>query len=260
MQSEVTGQGSPIVLVGGGLTGWASWEPFVEKFEGQHRKVIRVQLLAVQLGLDNRPLPENYSVSFESNALRETLDSLALTQPFDIVAWSFGALITLDFALNNPGRIRTLTLIEPPALWVLRETGKFDDVAKQKADYFLTFKGDISEDMLARFLVDAGFVAPGQSPRELPQWNRWLVFKQSLRDNPYAVLHTDHLERLKSIGVPTLLVRGTGSTPWLHNIIAGLAENIPHATVVEFPGGHAPHIVSADAFMSALEKFQEDHQ
>src|SRR5512133_2280626 len=136
MQCEVKGEGDPVLLVGGGLTGWKSWEPFVEIFNSKHRKVIRVQLLAVQYGLENRPLPVDYSVKTESSALAATLDSMGLTIPLDIVDWSFGAFTSLDYALDHPERIRTLTLIEPPAIWVLRETGKWDDEAQQAADFF----------------------------------------------------------------------------------------------------------------------------
>ena len=87
MQCEVKGEGNPILLVGGGLTGWKSWEPFVEIFNAKQRKVIRVQLLAVQYGLENRPLPAVYSVKTESGALATTLDSLGFTAPIDVVAW-----------------------------------------------------------------------------------------------------------------------------------------------------------------------------
>jgi pimeloyl-ACP methyl ester carboxylesterase len=258
MQCEVKGEGDPIVLVGGGLTGWKSWEPFVEFFTAKQRKVIRVQLIAVQYGLENRPLPQDYSVKTESGALAATLDSIGLTFPADIVAWSFGAFTSLDYALDHPWRIRTLTLIEPPAMWVLRETGKFDDEAEQTAKFFQEFHGSITEDMLADFLVHAGFVAPGQSPRDLPQWNGWVPFRQSLLCNPAVVSYEDNAERLKKFQPPVLLVKGTGSTDWLHQVISGLSENIPHSRIVEFPGGHAPHIVSRDKFLSELQKFQKE--
>lgn len=258
MQCVVKGTGDPIVLVGGGLTGWKSWEPFVEIFNADLRRVILVQLLAVQYGLENHALPENYSVKTESGALRVTLDSLQLKAPIDIVAWSFGAYASLDFALDHPERIRTLTLIEPPALWVLRETGKFDSEVEKAATFFMKFKGDITEDMLAEFLQQAGLVPPGQSPRDLPQWNGWVPFRQSLRSNPYTVTFRDSKERLMKFQPPVLLVKGKGSTLWLHDIIDGLSENIPHTKVVEFPGGHAPHLVSRDAFLSELKKFQEE--
>jgi pimeloyl-ACP methyl ester carboxylesterase len=257
MQSETTGSGSPIVLVPGGLTGWVSWEPFVKAFSAK-RTVIRVQLLGVQWGLEDHPIPEDYSVKTESSALAATLDSLNYRMPVDVVAWSYGAFTALDYALDHPERIRTLTLIEPPAMWVLRALEKWDDEAQQSADFFLTQKGDITEDMLAEFLRQAGFVQPGQSPRELPMWDNWLPFRQSLRVNPAVVSHRDDLERLNKFQPPTLLIKGTGSTAWLHQVIDGLSENIPNSRVLEFPGGHAPHIVSRDSFLVELEKFQNN--
>lgn len=257
MQCEVKGEGNPVVLVGGGLTGWKSWGPFVDTFTAKHRKAIRVQLICVQYGLENRPLPSDYSVKTESNALAATLESLEYREPVDVVAWSYGAFTSLIFALDHPERIRTLTLIEPPALWVLRETGRFDEEAQHTAAFFQKFHGDITEDMLADFLVHAGFVAPGQSPRDLPQWNDWVHFRQSLRDNPFVVSYNDSAQRLRQFQPPVLLVKGTGSTRWLHHIIDGLSETLPHSRVLEFPGGHAPHIVSRDKFLPALEEFQK---
>jgi pimeloyl-ACP methyl ester carboxylesterase len=151
-----------------------------------------------------------------------------------------------------------LTLIEPPAMWVLRETGKWDDETQQTVDFFQTQKGDITEDMLAEFLQRAGFVQPGQSPRELPKWNYWVPFRHSLRINPSVVSSRDDIKRLQHFQRPVLLVKGTGSTKWLHKIIDALSENLPLSKVVEFPGGHAPHIVSTDKFISELEKFQSE--
>ena len=256
MQSDVTGSGRPIVLVPGGLTGWASWEPFVKDFS-ENRTVIRVQLLGVQYGLEDRPLPEDYSVKMESAALAATLEALGYSNPVDVVAWSYGALTSLDFALDHPDWIRSLTLIEPPSLWVLHATGKWSDEAREMADFSSTFHGEISEDMLAEFLKHAGFVQPGHSARDLPQWDSWVPYRRSLRMNPHVVTHRDDAKRLRNFWQPTLLVKGTGSAPFLHQIIDALAENIPHAQVVEFPGGHAPHIVSRDSFLTALERFQE---
>jgi hypothetical protein len=53
-------------------------------------------------------------------------------------------------------------------------------------------------------------------------------------------------------------VKGSGSTRWLHHIIDGLSEHITHSRVVEFPGGHAPHIVSRDMFLPEWERFQKE--
>src|SRR5262245_54281329 len=58
MQIDVKGTGgTPLVLVGGGLTGWASWEPHQARLMTK-RTVARAQPLSVEYGLLNRPLPE----------------------------------------------------------------------------------------------------------------------------------------------------------------------------------------------------------
>lgn len=257
MQFNIIGKGTPILLVPGGLTGWISWEPHA-KILSEKRTVIRVQLLNVQYGLENHTLPTDYSVKSESDALAATLDSLGYTAPVDVVGWSYGAFTALQYSLDHPLHIRTLTLIEPPAMWVLRSNGKFDESTRKEADFFLTLHGDITEDMLAEFLQHAGFIKPGQSARELPQWNLWVPFRQSLRNSSTVVNYNDDLKRLQNFQSPVLLVKGTGSSPWLHQVIDVLGKNIPHSRIVEFPGGHASHIVSMDKFIMELEKFQNE--
>src|SRR5512135_193680 len=123
LKTKVKGEGSPLVLVPGGLTGWKSWEPFVDSFVQKHRKVISVQLLNVDAAIENYSLPQDYSLKTESRALNSAIDSLEIREPADIVAWSYGAMTSLDFSLDHPERVRTLTLIEPPAIWVLRTNG-----------------------------------------------------------------------------------------------------------------------------------------
>ena len=79
-----------------------------------------------------------------------------------------------------------------------------------------------------------------------------------MRNCPSVVDYNDDIKRLQNFQVPTLLVKGTGSSTWLHQVIDALAKNIPHSRVVEFAGGHAPHIVSMGEFIPELEKFHSD--
>jgi pimeloyl-ACP methyl ester carboxylesterase len=116
MQAQVAGKGTALVLLGGGSTGAGAWEPHAARLVW-NRTVIRLQNLNLQYGIENRPLPPHYSVKTESQAMKASLDDLHLTQPLDLVGWSYGGLIALDFAFDNPDRVRTLSLIEPPAFW-----------------------------------------------------------------------------------------------------------------------------------------------
>lgn len=253
MLSEITGEGDPLVLVPGGLTGWLSWMPFAERL-ATSRKVVRVQLLSVQLGLDGQPLPPGYSPRTEAQALADTLVSLGLTTPVDFAAWSYGAEATLDFALDNPGWVRTLTIIEPPAFWVLPS---LDAEAKRVLEEERRLsRDDVTEDQLEAFVQRAGLVPPGSNPRDLPQWPLWVRHRQSLRANPSIAEYKGDRRRLARFTPPALLVKGTGSASILHQIIDELERQLPKAQVVEWPGGHAPHIVSMEPFLERMAAFQ----
>ncbi len=255
MQSKVTGTGMPIVLVGGGLTGWLSWDPHAERLSAS-RKVVRLQPLNVQWGLEGRPLPPDYSVKTEGRALAAALDALGLTDAVDVVGWSFGGLATLDFALDHPDRVRTMTVIEPPALWVLHALGPLDDEARASEASLRSLHGEISEAQLEVFLHVAGFARPGTSVRDLPQWPGWNRHRQSLRNSSAVLAHRDDLSRLNAFAKPVLLVKGTGSSRFLHQAIDAMASRFARATVIELPAGHAPHIVSMDPFLEALARLQ----
>ena len=92
---------------------------------------------------------------------------------------------------------------------------------RQTLSFFESLHGNITDDMLAVFLQEAGLAKPGQSPRDLPQWPQWLPFKQSLRNNPAVITHNDEMKRLQDFKSPVLLVKGTGSAQFLHKIIDG---------------------------------------
>lgn len=261
MLYKLTGEGPPIVLVPGGLTGWVSWDSFIPHFS-KEKKVIQVQLLNVQYGLEDKRLPKDYSVITESKALEATLSAVHLEGKADFIGWSYGGLVLLDYALNNPEKVRTLTLIEPPALWVVGSDLEKDPELKKARDYLSLGPGTdatITDQDLEEFLSFAGFSSPGESVRNFPQWNAWLNFKQSLRCNSVVPQHHDNLKRLRNFPAPVLLVKGTGSVYFLHRIIDGCGKSFPQSHVVEFPGGHAPHLVSRDQFLEAVESFQR-HQ
>jgi pimeloyl-ACP methyl ester carboxylesterase len=255
MQAHVTGNGPRIVLVGGGLTGWKSWVPHAERL-APSRTVARLQLLSVQWGLQDRALPDGYGVRMESEALAAALDGLEWSEPVDLVAWSYGGLVSLDFALNRPERVRTLTLIEPPAVWLLPGRGRGDPDVRALLELQIARDRDVSDHDLERFIRAVGLAPPGMSPRQLPQWPDWMEHRRSLRNVTDAFAHVDDPARLRALGLPVLLVTGTDTAPFLRRVHERLDLELPDARALEMPGGHAPHLVSMDRFLEALATFQ----
>jgi pimeloyl-ACP methyl ester carboxylesterase len=254
MQYETIGHGDALILVPGGLTGWLSWIPHAEALAPSY-KVTRVQLNNVALGLSGDPVPATYSVNYEVESLTRTVNELNITEAH-FAAWSFGAETTLSFAIRNPNRVRSLTLIEPPAMWVLRSRGPLsDDLLAEQAFQKSLAVDDLSEDQLAAFMDYAGLVPPGVDIRTLPQWPTWAKHRNSLRFGDAAFAHEDDIARVQNFNKPVLLVKGDGTNTTDHAIIDILGEDFPNARVVTYPGGHAAHIVSMGPFMETYTQF-----
>ncbi len=256
MPSEITGSesGSPIVLVPGGLTGWLSWEPHAGQLSETNR-VLRVQLLSVDLGLRNEPLPSGYSVDYETDALARTIEQNQLSQAH-FVAWSYGAEISLNYALNNRDRVRTLTLIEPPAIWVLRSRGPLSrGLVEEQRKIQSLGSGEVSESQLEWFTHFAGFVPVNVDPKKLPQWPVWLKHRNSLRTGDVVYRHEDDIQRVRNFKKPVMLFKGEGSSLFLHQIVDILGSEFPRVRVEMLPGGHAPQLASMKEFMNILSTF-----
>ena len=254
MQHEARGNGEPLVLLPGGLTGWLSWIPHSEAL-AESRKVIRLQLKHVELGLAGTPLPPDYSMDYEAVALGNTLDYLKITQA-DFAAWSNGGQVALNYAIYHPERVRSLTLIEPNAYWVLHSRGPYPQALLDEIGFIRTLAtDDVSEEQLISFLRAVRIAPPDVDPHTMPPWESWYKHRQSLRIGDIPLTHEDDIDLVRAFDKPVLLVKGEGSSPFLHSIIDVLAEELPNRDVVTFPAGHAPHLVSMQPFMERFMQF-----
>lgn len=250
---DITGDGDPIVLVPGGLSGWRSWIPHAERL-ATHRRVIRVQLRSIELAEASERHPDDYGPHTERDALLATVDALGLDR-FDLVGWSYGGHVALAFALAYPERVRTLTVIEPPAAWVLRETGHASAASASDEAFDRSFAHrELTVDDLKAFLVRAGFGQPGDDFESSPSWPVWKRNRQALAINGTIHDYTGSLDRLRTLDMPILVVRGTDTTESFVTIAGDIAATAPNATLLELPGGHACHIQHIDRFLEELER------
>jgi pimeloyl-ACP methyl ester carboxylesterase len=253
LQLDARGAGDPLVLVPGGLTGWLSWVPHQERLVNRHR-VIRVQPIHNELGSKGRPGDPSYTAQIERESLRLTLDALGLERP-NLAGWSGGGLALIEFAIEYPERVRSLTLVEPAAYWVLAQLGeRLDEVEVSNGFVHGLFGREVSEDELTTLLRLGGLAEPGEDVRSHPNWGRWVEHRTTLS---WLSPLLDHPERsiddLGRITAPTLVTKGTNSTPLDRRLVDVLGKHLPNARVSEFGGDHAHHIEQIDAFLEALE-------
>jgi pimeloyl-ACP methyl ester carboxylesterase len=251
---EVTGEGAPIVLVPGGLSGWLSWIPFVAPL-ARDRQVVRVQVRSVELAEAGAAYPPDYGTLTEREALRATVDRLALDR-FDLVGWSYGGHVALAFALEYPQRVRTLTVVEPAAHWILRETREANGALRQadageRALRALAGKA-ITTDDLKGFLVQAGLGKPGDDFESMPGWPVWVRNRQVI--SVYGTIwdYACSLDRLRLLDVPVLAVKGTEATADDAAVVDALAALMPRSNVLELPGDHASHLQNKERFLAEL--------
>lgn len=251
---EVRGKGDPVVLVPGGLTGWVSWVPHAEQLS-ERWMTVRVQPIHNELGSAGEGGDPGYSREIERESLRMTLDQLGVDRAH-LAGWSGGGRALIEFALEHPDRARTLTLVEPAAHWVLRQTRELDADADRENELLHRLAGhDVSEDDLARFLVLGGMASSVEEARTHPQWERWVTHRQALS---WQYPEMDESDRsvgdIARLPQPTLLVKGRDSAENMRRIVDALGERLPNARVLDLPGDHACHIQSMDAFLDAFEE------
>lgn len=249
------GTGAPIVMIGGGLIGNENWTEHSRRLRDTHR-VVRLQNMAVHYGLQDQALPRDYSIRMESCAVRAALDQLGITAPVDIAGHSLGALIALDFALHHRDRVRTLTLSEPPAAWLL------DDRERQAADVQSwesviggLRKPEITETDLWSFLCAVGGCpAPHLAEaRKLPWWTDRLRYRRSLRGVYAVVTHRDDTQLLARFDKPILYIAGGGTAPVHMRFNAAFARRKATSRMLTLPGGHSAIQVSPGPTVKALK-------
>jgi pimeloyl-ACP methyl ester carboxylesterase len=256
LQMRVLGSGNPVVLLGGGLLGADGWGS-VPWLLAKTRRVINAQSLAVQYGLENRRLPAGYSLRTEVAALRASLDSMQV-EVADIIGMSHGGVTALIFALDNPQRVRTLTLIEPPAFWLLPNHGLDDPGAREMQALLSSLRNaTITESDVERFRCLLGDCENGRSPRQAPQWNQWVKYRHSLRGLHTIGDYKDDAARLRGLVLPTLIVNGADTVAFHRAINAALIRLLPRSEALELTGGHNSPASAPEYFVAEWHKFQE---
>jgi pimeloyl-ACP methyl ester carboxylesterase len=243
----VWGEGEPAILVHGsfdwGTKTWAKQRPLADSF----------RLLVV----DRRGFgasPPDGRVDFERDAqdVAELLDERA-----HIVGHSYGGVVALLAAGQRPDAVRSLTVIEPPALWLARRhptveefLARMDDAGDKAAD---------PSEYRLRFLQGFGFPA---EPQELTGLQLEAA-RASMTERPPSEAEIP-LDALR--GVRTLVVRGDWSTaPPQAGRVAGAVFRAVSDVLVEqldaecavFPAAHNPQLLG-EPFNERLRAFWED--
>ena len=262
LEAFENGSGPSLVMLGGGTRGADEFIPHATVLAGSYR-TIRLQTLNISRSRQKEPLPTGYSLETEVDAVDETLNRIGLPFPVDFVGHSFGALIALEFALQHPEKVRTLTLAEPPAFWVVpkEELNSTPDM-REMYEMLLTLGSEVepTDDQWIRFrclLGECGLKKPEVGEEG---WKEWMTRRAALRGlSAIAQLHGD-MNRLRNFRKPVLIVTGKNTAAFHRRINDILAAQCPVVERLELPGTHAAVVTAQDEFLNGLRSFLDRHR
>ncbi len=257
MVAAEEGVGQPIIMLGGVLSG-AAPSPLAERLASR-RRVIRLQHLAAEAGVSGQVVEQGYGIRSERCAMLAAMDRLVGNTPVDVMGYSHGGLIALDFALHYPQRVRSLTLIEPAARWILTEEELQRPEYRRAAELAARIKGRVpTESQSAAFMCVAFGCPPGdelQHVRQLPFWPT-VVKNRAALSAIYAVIeHRPSRSLLQNLEAPVLYVSGPGTSANNAGVNAAFRRQLPRARYLVLPGGHGVPTVSAKPLADAILEF-----
>lgn len=223
------GTGVPVVLVHGSLADYSYWEeanqitPLAEQY--------RVVAYSRRFNHPNRNEPvEDHSAVVEAADLAAFLEELAFDE-VHLVGHSYGAYTALLFALEHPGRVRSLVLAEPPILpWLPGipggegiEEGFLSEVWAPMGETFREQGDEAGLDFTARWYFDAPFEDIE------PRWQE--LFRNNVREWRALALSTETFpdvdrDRVRGLDVPVLLLSGGKNAGGFNDLIDGELERL----------------------------------
>lgn len=250
---EITGKGSPVVLLHGFTGSKATWENTAESLQ-DHFQVITIDLPGHGKTITSSPLTME---SFAAN-LVEIFRYLKL-MPVHLVGYSMGGRTALSFAMLYPEWVKSLTLESAsPGLKSLteRETRLNNDeilankIEQEGLESFVRFWEDLPLFNTQKQLPTT--VQQAIRKERLAQSSKGLA--QSLRFMGTGKQHSWWNE-LKKIDFPTLLVVGELDEKFVHiNKQMQTRINEAQMTVIDNVG-HAVHIENPSKFNTAILNF-----
>ena len=246
---EITGQGEPLILIGGLSTATWLWWKQVPELSKSFRVIAYDQRGA---GRSAKP-DEPYSIPMLADDLASLLDALNVKQAH-ILGISLGGYVAQEFALKYPERVRRLVLCStsfgganaiPPTLdalvALLTPVAGRDDLSERvamsmSAAYSAAHPEDV-EKMVAWRL---------DNPQPAYAYNRQLMSSVGWTSEG----------RLERIIAPTLVLAGTADTIVPSKNAELLASALPHSELRLLEGaGHLINVEQAAAFNREVIRF-----
>ena len=251
---DVAGEGPAILLVHEGISDRRMWEPQVAPLVAGGYRVVRCDLPGFG---DSELTPGPFS---NLDELHELLAQLGIDQ-VSLIGGSFGARVSLEYALTYPEQVDALVLMVPG----LRDVDWSDELRQSfEEEDALVEAGDLEAavELNLRVWVDGPARKPDQVDPAVRESVREMVrrsFELQLavpEAGPAESFDPPASARLGEIRFPVLIVVGDLDQPDILRVADRLAEGIPEARKEVIPGtAHVPSMEKPEEFNRLVLNF-----
>ena len=245
---EVSGTGSPVLLIAGLAGTGATWGPQKALFAKNHTVIIP----------DHRGTGKSSHTCIGQTIKQHAADFAAILQHLDVgpahcIGSSTGGAITQALALEYPHLVKTATIASS---W-----GRVDPFFRRqfntRAQVVASAGVKAATEMAALFLFDPRFQMTNEPV--VQSWIEAATKGASAADIALArmnmILNHDRLDDLGGITCPTLVIVGQSDFCTPPHLSEQMAAAIPGAELVKLPGGHFFYMEHPEAFHSRVEAF-----
>ena len=247
---ESSGSGDPVLFLHGLGGGLLDWEPQVPAFAPKYR-TIRLDVRGH--GSSDKPKRKYEVEDFTSDAI--AVLRAAGAERAHIVGISMGGMIALQLALDAPGMVRSLVLVN---------TGP-EVKAENAAERFALWQRRIltrflSMEKFADILAGRLFPEPGQDAMRAEFHRRWSANDpRAYRESYLALLRWSVADRIHLIREPALVVHAERDYTTLERK-ERWAKKLPNARMATIQGGrHAVSMDRAAEFNRLVLEFLDAH-
>jgi pimeloyl-ACP methyl ester carboxylesterase len=242
VHTQVLGDAGPVVVMVHGLISGstASWYFSIAPLLARGHRVVMYDLRGHGL---TEPAATGYGLRSMAGDLDQVIRHFAGDAPVALVGQSYGAVIALRFALDQPARVSRLVMVEAP-LPVISDTW-MESLANTTTEAFPHLLPPWQRQALE---------GSGRRSRRLVAHVVALVSGTTMLDDMKAEPDVPDAE-LAAFGRPVLLCYGTHTAPALVAACTRLAQVLPDARVRMLVAGHHVHREAPVQLAAAIREF-----
>jgi len=246
---EVSGTGSPIILVHGFPLSSELWNPIVPALEREYRLIV-----PDLRGHGRSEASLTATMARYADDLAALLDRIGETRPVVLVGMSMGGYISFEFYRRHRDRVRALVLANTRAQ--ADDPGAARDRRELARRVEREGNAPVVENMIPRLF------GPRASRQLRNEWHGILAATRP--EGIVAALEAmaerpDSFPTLASVTCPVLIVAGEEDTLTPLTDARRMQKAAPHSQLEVIPGsGHMSPVENSAAFLAVLRRFLEE--